>query len=57
MGTRLCKCNIKIRLERMECLKNRNYKTREAINFEKILFLTGQKTIGFLTDKEFCGYV
>ena len=42
--------------ELSECLKNRNNETREAINFEKTLFLIGQKTIGFLTDKEFCGY-
>jgi hypothetical protein len=41
----------------LNAFKKRNYKTSEAINFKKTLFLIGQKTIGFFTDKEFCGYV
>lgn len=50
------KCGVN--WKELSVLRNyRNYRARAAINFEKTLLLVGQKTMGFLLDKELCAYL
>lgn len=52
-----CKCDVWSGLEGVESLKNRNDKTRSAMNFEKNFLLMGQMPMEFLLVKEFCSYI
>lgn len=57
MRKETCKCDVWSGLEGVESLKNRNDKTRAAMNFEKIFLLMGQMPMEFLLVKEFYAYI